>query len=50
MADNLAVKEITQEEADAWLKEMYSSAGELLENLKKAFHEEKASYSPRALS
>jgi len=50
MADNLTIKELTQEEADAWLKEMYSSAGELLENLKKAFHAEKTSYPPRALS
>jgi hypothetical protein len=50
MADNLTLKAISQEEADEWLKEMYSSGGELLENLRKAFHEEKAGYSPRALS
>lgn len=50
MADNLTIKELTQEEADAWLKKMYSSGGELLENLRKAFQDEKASYPPRALS
>jgi hypothetical protein len=50
MADDLTIKEITQGEADAWLKEMYYSGGELLENLRKAFHEEKASDPPRALS
>lgn len=50
MVDNLTIKEITQEEADAWFKQMYSSGGELLENLRKAFHAEKASDPPRALS
>jgi hypothetical protein len=52
MADNLTIKELSQEEADAWLKQMFYSGGELLENLRKAFHEEKpkASYPPRALS
>jgi hypothetical protein len=49
-ADNLTIKEINREEADAWLKQMYSCGGELLENLRKAFHEEKASDPPRALS
>ena len=49
-ADNLTIREITQEEADAWFKQMYSSGGELLENLRKAFHAEKASDPPRALS
>jgi hypothetical protein len=49
MADNLTIKEITQE-ADTWLKQMYYSGGELLENLRKAFHAEKASDPPRALS
>jgi len=47
---NLTIREITQEEADAWLKQMYSSGGELLENLRKAFHAEKASDPPKALS
>lgn len=50
MADDLTIKEITQGEADAWLKQMYYSGGELLENLRKAFHAEKASDPPRALS
>jgi cell filamentation protein len=49
-ADNLTIKEIKQEEADACLKQMYYSGGELLENLRKAFHAEKDSDPPRALS
>jgi len=49
MPDNLTIKQITKEEADAWLKKMYSSGGELLENLREAFHAEKASDPPRAL-
>ena len=49
MADNLTIGEITKEEADRWLKYLYDSGGELLENLHKAFHEEKNSNPPKAL-
>ena len=44
-ADNLTIKEINREEADEWFKQMYYSGGELI-----AFHEEKASGPPKALS
>ncbi len=50
MADNLCVIELTQTEADKWLKTMFTAGGELLENLKKAFHEEKNNEPPNALS
>ncbi len=48
MPNSLTIREITEAEADRWLKYLYGSGGELRENLNKAFHGEKGN-PPKAL-
>lgn len=49
MTDNLTIGELTEGEADFWLKNLYASGGELLKNFLEAFHDEKSSLPPKAL-
>lgn len=49
MTDNLTIRELTEGEADFWLKKLYALGGELLEDFRKAFHDEKSSFPPQAL-